>query len=299
MDRSAKRLHRDRLTVDDECQARRQRESAQPAENLLRVGMRRHGFDERDLGADGNDLAMNLDGGTAVDELAPARAFGLVADEQHRVACVGQRGAEMVENTPTGGHAACRNHNGRHLGLRQLFRLGGRGDGAKSLGAERADLALVYRVLFPLTESLFVVRWPVRSFFVARLRLQLRIELRQPLLITRERFDRHGAVNEYRQHRDSFRLFESLQPVDQLFHPADGKRWNDNPSPARSRSGDDLRQLSTVVVLMMDAIAVGRFNEQVIGLAHGGWIGKDWTAESAEITTEQNRHATGADSRVR
>src|SRR3954465_15875727 len=104
MDRSAKRLHRDRLTVDDKCQPRRPRESAEPAKNLLRVGMRRHGFDERDLGSDGNDLAMNLDRGTAVDELAAARAFGLVADEQYRVACVGKRGTEMVEHATTGGH---------------------------------------------------------------------------------------------------------------------------------------------------------------------------------------------------
>ena len=63
---------------------------AEPAENLVRVRMGRHGFDELDARVDGNHLAVNLDRLLAVDELPAASARRLVSDEEDRVARVRQ-----------------------------------------------------------------------------------------------------------------------------------------------------------------------------------------------------------------
>ena len=86
MDRTAQSLHRGGFAVNDERQPWRLCESTEPAEDFVRVGVRGHRFDERDLRLDGNHFAVDLDGFVAVHELPAPRASCLVAHEQHRVA---------------------------------------------------------------------------------------------------------------------------------------------------------------------------------------------------------------------
>src|SRR5690606_24101758 len=88
------------------------REAPQPAEDLVVIGMRRHLIVSEDARAHGHDLAVNLHEAGALDELTPARARCLEADEEHGVARVGEKALEVVQHAAAGGHAAGRDDDG-------------------------------------------------------------------------------------------------------------------------------------------------------------------------------------------
>ena len=61
----------------------------------------------------------------------------------------------------------------------------------------------------------------------------------------------------------------------------------------------DARQLLALVVAFVKPIAVGRFEQQDVGLADGRGIGKDRSAVAAEVAAEQNRFVADPDASVR
>src|SRR6185436_16337492 len=69
------------LAVRDEHAPRRELRGAEPGDQLRVVGMRRQSVEADDPGAHRDVLAEQLELGRAVDERAPARPGGLVADE--------------------------------------------------------------------------------------------------------------------------------------------------------------------------------------------------------------------------
>ena len=65
------------------------------------------GFTELlDAGTDGHPLAVDLELSRPLQKRPPARAGGLVADQQHRVPVVGQSVPEVVQHAPSRRHAA-------------------------------------------------------------------------------------------------------------------------------------------------------------------------------------------------
>ena len=59
------------------------------------------------------------------------------------------------------------------------------------------------------------------------------------------------------------------------------------------------RQLLAIVVLLVHAVAVGRLDEQVVGLGDHRRIRQHGPVEAAEIAAEEDRLAAGAHARVR
>ena len=69
--------------------------------------------------------------------------------------------------------------------------------------------------------------------------------------------------------------------------------------PRVDRVVDDRREPRAVVVGFVQAIAVGRFDEQDVGLVDRRRIGQHRTAVAAEIAAEQDRLAADSHARVR
>jgi hypothetical protein len=72
--------------VHDVRHAGRAREAAQPLHDLAGVGVGRHRVDSLDARGHLHLLAVDLDRLRALEQLAPARAGGRVAHEEHGVA---------------------------------------------------------------------------------------------------------------------------------------------------------------------------------------------------------------------
>ena len=140
-----------------------------------------------------------------------------------------------MQDAPALCHAARRNHNRRDLRGSQLLRLLDGCDDAEAVRAECTDVALLLSLLAAFADSL-VRRRVVGSLLIAELRLQLRVELVQTFGVARQRGRGHRAVDEYRQYRDAARDLEPPQPVDQLLHPPDGERRNDQFATLAERS---------------------------------------------------------------
>ena len=110
-------------------------------------------------------------------------------------------------------------------------------------------------------------RFVVRGLVVAHLRLQLGIELVQPLGVPRQRLHRHRAVDEDRQHRNPLLLFEPANPVEELLDPADREGRDHELAAALGGRPNHLRELLAVVVFFVNPVAVSRLHEQVVGMS--------------------------------
>ncbi len=208
----------------------------------------------------------------AVAEQASPCPGRLVADKQHRVLRIGQRGREMMEDASASGHAARRNHDrglarcGDGFGLFHVFH--DRHPG----GAELVELALI--------------------------RVELRIELAEPLPIELQRRGCHRAVDVDRQRRNLLAFLETFEPVDHFFDAADGKRGNDQLAAALDAGVHDRRQARAVVVGFVKPIAVGRFDEQHVRAVHGRRIRENRAAIPAKVAAEQQRLVADAETCV-
>ena len=180
---------------------RRRLKAAEPAQDLRRVGVRRHRFDLAIAACTGIIWPWILTDGAPSTSCRPAC---LPPGSRPSSTVFAGRAArlEVMQHAAAGGHAARRDDDRRHLRLRELLRFRGRRDGAETVGAERADAA----ARAPPARGASAparARLVVRRLVVALLRLQLGIELVQPLGVARQRLHRHRAVDEDRQHRNA------------------------------------------------------------------------------------------------
>src|SRR4051812_26707684 len=111
LDARAERILRLGLAVNDERFGRRPGKTVQPVQDLVGVGVRRHGVDVLDPRRDRDPLAVDLHALLAVHQPAAARAGPLVAGEEDRVARIRQRRLEVVQHSPALGHPAGGNHD--------------------------------------------------------------------------------------------------------------------------------------------------------------------------------------------
>ena len=195
-------------------------------------------------------------------------------------------------------HPARRDHDRRRLRRGQLLRLLGIGDDAEPLGAEDAHLALLHRLAAPDVGGMGRGR-VVRRLVVALLRPHLRIELVHALRVARERGRRHRAVHENREHRDPLLRLQALHPVEELLDAADRERRDDQLAAPLRGVVDDLRESVAVVVLLVNAIAIRRFDEQVVRLGHRRRIRQHRPAEPSEIAAEEDGPPVHAHPHVR
>ena len=117
----------------------------------------------------------------AVEQLPPARALRLKADQQHGVPRIGQRRLQVMQDAAAGRHPARRDDDRRHRRLRQLLRFGA---STRWRGTARVQNAQTRRSWPACSRRLgrrLVRRLVVRRLLVALFRLQVRVELVQPL----------------------------------------------------------------------------------------------------------------------
>src|SRR5574338_422167 len=105
------------LAVGDKHAARRPVEPAQPVQDLGVVGVTREVVDHCHRGTHRDVGAMDLDRLGAGDQRRPARATGLVADEQHRIARIRRERLQVMHYPAAGGHAAAGNQDHRATAL--------------------------------------------------------------------------------------------------------------------------------------------------------------------------------------
>ena len=146
--------------------------------------------------------------------------------------------------------------------------------------------------------SILVIGRAMRRFLITRLGVHFRIELGKALLISRQRVHSHRAVDENGQDRNPLLFLEPLQPVQQFFDAADRKRGDDDPATARHGAGDGFGQLGAVVVLLVHAVAVRRFHQQIIRVGDSRRVRQHRPAEPAQIAAEENRSIRGPDTGV-
>ncbi len=85
--------------------ARDRRAVFDPAEQIVLVGMRRIGVDSPDLRANRDVFARQADARGTVENDAPERAFGLIADKEDRRLAPGEIMLEMMADTAAFAHA--------------------------------------------------------------------------------------------------------------------------------------------------------------------------------------------------
>src|SRR5208337_2778829 len=164
--------------------------SPQPFEQLRWIGVVTELLERRDLGADGHEVAVDLNFlGLAVGFVfdgETARPRRLEADEQHQILGLGQPLGQMMQNAPARHHAAGRNDDRRRKhGVNLLRLLRGLGKG-ETRPLERRTIAAnhvasVVAVLFVVLQKNF------------------------------DRLDRHGAIAEDRQARNLLLLHQVLE----------------------------------------------------------------------------------------
>ena len=122
--------------------------------------------------------------------------------------------------------------------------------------------------------------------------LHVGIEFTHARRVVPERLRGHGTVDVDRHHRDALLAFQATDPVQQLFHPPNRKRRNDQlASPGRGVV-NDLCELGAVVVLLMIAIAVRRLDQHDVRPNGRKRIRQHRTAVSSEVSAKKNRRTT-------
>ena len=211
-----------RLAVHEIRRHRRRAETAEPAQDLARIGVRRHRVDLLDSRADRHVLAVDLDLLRAVDQLPAARAGRLEADEEHRVARVGQARDQVMQHAAAGRHAARRDDDRRRVAIR-------RAPSTRCAEVDRRETPALNARDLAAGGSHFLIE------LVARARVELQCR-RWPSDCRRRPAASRAAPRP-----------RAAQPVQQLFDAADGKRRNDHLAAARDRLLDDPRQRRAVV----------------------------------------------------
>src|SRR5260370_9562858 len=97
--------------MHQESRLRRPRESSQPRQKLLRVGVIAELFKRSYMGANRNFLGINPHRLSAVLDDGPARARRLKANEDHLIARIGQAEKQVVQDASSGHHAASTNND--------------------------------------------------------------------------------------------------------------------------------------------------------------------------------------------
>ena len=168
-----------------------------------------------------------------------------------------------MQHPAAGSHAAGRDDDRRLMRRDEIGRVLRRGDDRHPRCAEDADVALG--------------------------RLHVRIELVQALRVELQRPGSHRAVDVHRQRGNPLRLFEMFQPVDDLLDAADRERGHNQLAAPRHALVDDRREPRPIIVRLVQAIAVGRFDQQIIagGRRHG--IANDRLIVFAQIAGENHR----------
>ena len=133
---------------------------------------------------------------------------------------------------------------------------------------------------------------------VALLRLQIGVELVDALGVARERLQRHRAVEEHRQNRDPLLIFEPADPVQQLLDAPDGKGRDDQLAAAFGGRANHRRKAFAVGVVLVHTIAVGGFDQQVVGALDGDGIGQHRPVVAAQVAAKQDRRSADAHARV-
>ncbi len=182
----------------------------------------------------------------------------------------------MLQDTAACRHAACRDHNRLVLRFRDAKRLLDRFDDGHARRVEDADLPLA--------------RCSV---------IEVGIELVQSFCIELERAGSHRAVDVDWQDRDTLLLFKTLDPINHFFGAANGERRNDDLATAIEGIVDDRVERGSVIVRRMDAIAIGRFDEEGVGARNWRGIRQDRPPVAAEVAAEDDGLSALVEARIR
>src|SRR3990172_6697554 len=123
-DPPGERFRRPRVAVHHEHALGSPGRRAQPAHEPVRVGVGGEAVNRLDVGPHRDVLPEDPHGLRPLVELWPAGADGLVADQQHRRAWIGEALPQVVEHAPSGDHPAGRDDEDRPLDLVDRARLG-------------------------------------------------------------------------------------------------------------------------------------------------------------------------------
>ena len=104
--------------------------------------------------------------------------------------------------------------------------------------------------------------------------------------------DGHRAVEENRYVAEAAARLEAVEMKEEGLGPANSERRDHDRSATAYRFADDFRQSHFGIASFVSAIAVGRFDKQIVGLINRDRVDHDWVIISAKITREDRACAS-------
>ena len=255
--------------MDDEHLPGRLAEAFSPAEQGFTVGMGGQAAHGVDLGADAHILAEQADRLLALNKAATERPASLVAGDEHRA----RTPAEVVEEVmadPAGiAHAAGRDDDQPRTHVVERHRL------LRCLGESQAGQAGTG--LLPLHK------------FPGRL-----VEERRVLLGDAGRLRGHGRVHDDVQGGDAPLARQPMKVVDDLLRATHCECRDDDVAPGEGLLDDAGKFAARGFLVLVRPVAVGRFNEQQVGVFDRRGVAQDGSAGLSQVAAEDDLGGSAA-----
>src|SRR5690625_1950621 len=214
----------------------------------------------RDLRSEGYPLAVDLTLLRAMHHGAAAGSGRLISGEVDRVVRIGCEGFQVMKNATTGRHAAGRDHD---LGPATGGNCLGAFDVA-SIGGNIAD----------------------RSAFVSIQTMIITVAVEEVRCV-----DCHRAVEIDRYSRKPACGLELPEMIKERLCAPDCKRRNNHGTATLYCALNNLAEHLGCIGVIVDAIAVSRFDDDIVGLRHGLGVGKHGIAIPAKVARKDNSAA--------
>ncbi len=249
--------------MDDEGASRWCVDVREPGEHVFAVAVGGEAVEDLDVCLHVAFVAEDADGVVAAEDAAAESAASLIADEEDGALGAADVGDQVVFDAPARTHAGARDDDAGAVDLVNRLRL-----------VDVADEGEAGEIEGGATPSEFVSELWVEDAAVA----------------AEEGGDGggHGAIDEGDEARDALLLDELLDVEEQLLGAADGEGGDDDVAAAFDRGVDDLGELLLDVGLFVRAVAVGGFDDGVVGVSE--WVGvvEERARRAAEVTGEDD-----------
>jgi hypothetical protein len=227
----------------------------QPIKNLASIGMCR-GCGELDyLGANRHILSIDSDRRGACGDGGTSSASGLESAQDYGISRIRRECNEMVQDTPSGDHSACRDDH--HWALATIERFG--------------FLRAGNHPGHPLE---FIQPGAVDAMKVGVLPIQIGDT------------SRHGAVQVHGYGRDLTSALQLRDDVKQKLRTTYGECWDHHDSAAGSNTTQDLTQLFLESFRGVRAVAISGFGDDPVRIGWGRRWDHDRIMRSAQVSAK-------------
>lgn len=248
--------------MDDERLSRRLGESLRPLDQLIRIRMSGEAIDLADIEIDVEFQSHHMHPLLSFQDISSERSFGLISYEQQGVPLVVQSVPQMMGDPAGSAHAVA-----------------GHDDARLIIGIEFHGILDARRIFQIGVVEERISEIPQRIGIIAFL----------VLLEDLRRLHGQRAIEEYLLQRELLLVDERIEEIQQLLRPFDGERGNEEFASflERLRSVSE-QELFLASGILMEPVAVGGFDEHIIGIGYECRILGDRRASLPDIAGEDD-----------